>query len=79
MLYLFSTVGIGRRAFLLCTENKGFAVDALVDGGVLFVSADHNAFKSAVVAAFRMICTLGYGAGDRMIGFLDLFHFRYHP
>ena len=59
-------------------EDEGFAVNALCDGGVLFVSTDQNAVKDAEIAAAGMICALGNGAGDRMIGLL-LFHFGYHP
>ena len=62
-----------------------FVPSALVHGGVLFVGADHNSFERAVVAGASVICALGYGAGNGMVGLFDLFHLRvpsfekFHP
>ena len=61
-------------------QDKGFAVHTLGNGRILFVRADHNAFKSAEIAGAGVVCTLGYGAGDRMIGLLFFHvHFKNHP
>ena len=56
-------------------KDKGFAVNALGNGRILFVGTDHNAVKGAEIAAARVVCALGNGTCDRMIGLL-LFHFR---
>lgn len=56
-------------------KDEGFAVHALGNGGVLFVGTDHDAVKRAEIAGAGVVCALGNGAGDRMIGLL-LFHFR---
>ena len=67
-------------ALTICTaiaENKGFTVYALGDGGVGFMGADNHTFQSTVVFALSMVCTVGYGTGDTMIGLLD-FHNKLH-
>ena len=41
---------------------------------------DHNTVKGTEIAAAGVVCTLGYGAGDRMIGLLFFHvHFKNHP
>jgi hypothetical protein len=66
-------------AVLAGAEHEGFAVNALVHGGVLFVGADHNSFESTVIAGMSVVCALGHGAGNGMVGLFDLFHFGYRP
>ena len=55
-------------------ENEGFAVSALADCGVLFVSTYTDLFKSAK-ALTGVVSALSNSAGDAMIGFL--FHSKY--
>jgi len=62
-------------AGLGCVKNKGLAVYALGNGGVLLMCADHDAVKRAEIAAAGVVRALRYGTCDRMIGLL-LFHFR---
>ena len=70
-----STAAAGGAAGLGCVKDEGFAVHTLGNGGVLFVSADHDAVKGTEIGGAGVVCALGNGAGDRMIGLL-LFHFR---
>ncbi len=70
-----SIAAVSGTAGLGCVENEGFTVHALGNGGVLFVSADHNTVKGTEISGAGVVCTLGNGAGDRMIGLL-LFHFQ---
>ena len=47
---------------------EGLAVGALVHGGVCFVGADHDAVQRAIVLVFAVVCTLGNGALDALVG-----------
>ena len=61
-------------------QNKGFTVHTLGNGRILFMRTDHNTVKGTEIAAAGVVCTLGYGAGDRMIGLLFFHvHFKNHP
>lgn len=60
----------------LCSvKNERFAVYALGYGRILFVGADHDAVKGAEITSAGVVCALGNGTCDRMIGLL-LFHFQ---
>ena len=75
-----STAAAGGAAGLGCVKDEGFAVHTLGNGGVLFVSADHDAVKGTEIAGAGVVCALGNGAGDRMIGLLFFHvHFKNHP
>lgn len=58
----------------VAAENEGFAVNALVYGGILFMSADHDTFKRTVIAGMRMVRALGNSTGDRVVRLFHLFH-----
>ena len=52
--------------FLLLAE--GLAVGALVHCRIGFVGTHHNAVQAAVVLSVAVMCTLGHGAGDALVG-----------
>ena len=72
MLIFGLIAAVGRAA--LASQNEGFAVGALTDGGVLLVSTHADLFQGAI-ALTGVICTLCNAASDTKIGFL--FHFKY--
>lgn len=56
---------------VFASENEGFAIGALADGGILLVSADSDLFESTVALA-GIVRTLHNGAGNAKI--ILLFH-----
>ena len=55
-------------AALLLLLQEGFAVGALVLGGVVLVGTHQNAVQGAVVVAAAVVRTLLHRAGDAAVG-----------
>ena len=47
---------------------EGLAVGALVHGGVCLVGTDHDPIQRAVVLVLAVVCALGNGAFDALVG-----------
>ena len=60
-------------AVALLVHNEGLAVGAFALGGVHLVGAHLNLVQRAVVGGLDVVLTLGYGAGDAVVGGL-VFH-----
>lgn len=74
----YIVMGVIAAAAILCfrfaTEHKRFAVNALVDRGILLMRAYFYSVERAVIACVGMICTLTYSAVNRAVRLFILFH-----